>query len=80
VSQQPVFVIVSGGVVQETPSFVEVIDFDNLLSDCWTAGDTETEWNNLSEAARDYVKALYPEDYERIQLRIEADHVEARHD
>lgn len=72
-AQQPVFVVVSGGVVQETPSFVEVIDFDNLLPDIWSNGDSKQAWEQLSTEAQDYVKTMYPDDYAKIQERIAED-------
>jgi hypothetical protein len=72
-AQEPVFVIVSGGCVQDCPSFVEVIDFDNLIGDVYTVGDCERGWENLSEAAQNYVRTVYPDECGKIQARIVED-------
>lgn len=71
--QQPVFVVVSGGVVQDCPNFVEVIDFDNILPDLYQKGDAWGGWTDLSQAAREYIETAYPDEYAEIQGKIMKD-------
>lgn len=71
--QQPVFVVVSGGVVQDCPHFVGVIDFDNLLPDVAAVYDSRDEWEALSAGAQEHVKEAYPDEYKKIQDRIAHD-------
>jgi hypothetical protein len=70
---------VGGGVVGEvlgpalTPIEYEVLDWDNILPEIGTLGDTEHEWNRLSEALQDFVKAERPDEYAGIMKAIDAD-------
>jgi hypothetical protein len=60
-----VFVCVSGGVVdevivpKETDGTWTVIDWDNIES------DPAREWGQFDEEDKMYIKANYPEDYEK---------------
>jgi len=69
--QKPLFVVVSGGVIQNTR--VEVIDFDKLLPDTAEVGDTVRAWRALSGAAKLYVLKMYADEYDRIHKRMDAE-------
>jgi hypothetical protein len=51
----------------------EVLDWDNLLGDIWTAGDTERTFNGLFSDTREYIKNQCPREYAKIQERIAED-------
>lgn len=70
-----IIIEVSGGVVQTVigTNDYDVLDWDNLLGDCYTTGDTEYTWNGLSEHTQQYVKINYPDSFVQIQQRIAED-------
>ncbi len=71
-NETKIYIEISGGCYQSSANVpegwrIELIDWDNLLGD---AADTAEEWNRLNVEARAFIKDAYPEDYERILLRL----------
>lgn len=77
--QVRVLIEVSGGVVQQVHCddsvYYEVLDWDNLLGDMWSSGDTERQLGQLPEWVLTYIQDEYPKDWLKIQERIETDRV-----
>ena len=83
--KKPIIVEVSGGNVQgvwNVPSGYDwqLLDWDNLLPDTYTTGDTRREWEGLAPELQDDIEENYPEEYAKIQERIAEDAASARNE
>ena len=66
-----IFVHISGGCYQDSHNLpegyaIEVIDWDNLLSE----GDTAQEWNRFDAETKQFIRENYPEEFKLIQGHI----------
>lgn len=67
-----IIVEVAGGCVQDVHGVAEwtLLDWDNLLADIYTRGDTEREWARFDDEMKMWIASERPDEYAKVQARI----------